>query len=188
MLEERARAATRGTTRERVPPGGNDKLADAWAAHSPANLLAGIFRTAYQNQLLRFGDVDRVLAARLHLPLSMIIRLTGVPPATLAKLLDQLLEVNASEYELVGVCRPEEPRWHELIEKYQLERVFVVFRRTLPGAAVKAVYRSRLHPAFQILVVEPAGPAEEWNAAPMPRAFHSFCLSTCADVTIAMCY
>jgi cellulose synthase/poly-beta-1,6-N-acetylglucosamine synthase-like glycosyltransferase len=142
----------------------------AWSVVA-ALAIAGAYALVVIEAALRVGGrredfaagADAVSASRLAIPVSLVLPVTATTPF-LRESISSALALNYPELELILVADSLTPEQIQLLsDEWQIEARELFYRRTLPTADVKRIYRSVRDPRLVVIGKDPAGYADAIN-------------------------
>jgi hypothetical protein len=156
-----------------MPPGAID-----WAASLATVLLVAAYgvgapflllRTALtmgRRRRMRYRPAgDEVLAtSRFTIPVSLLLPLTSEVPSAVGDI-RRLLDVRYPETELIVVTSGAPETLEALKARFELRACELFFRRALPSAEIRAIYRSKTEPRLLVADKSPGGEGDALNCA-----------------------
>lgn len=111
----------------------------------------------------RTEGTDAQSTSRFTIPVSIIVPV-GRETTTLSRAIDRMLGFNYPELEVIVVTEGAAPALlEELTRDWQIEAREFFYRKTLPTADVRRIYRSARDPRLSIIDKKPAGYADALN-------------------------
>jgi cellulose synthase/poly-beta-1,6-N-acetylglucosamine synthase-like glycosyltransferase len=142
----------------------------AWTVVA-ALVAAGAYALVVVEAALRVGgrredfadSADAVSASRLTIPVSLVLPVTATT-RVLRESISSALGLNYPELELILVADSLTPEQIQLLsDEWEIEARELFYRRTLPTADVKRIYRSARDPRLVVIGKDPAGYADAIN-------------------------